>query len=1000
MTRHIRVKSLAILLTVLALLIPLTALAQETPNGFLPWSTTGAGGASGASPYSLHSGVSIYGGEQPLSNGGYTLLADYVPFSESYVTLTMAVEPLDAGTTDPVDGVEHEVAQDEPVEIEAFAASNWKFSHWSVSPPDAADIGSAVDVAANSVTLSDDATVTAHFVPYPDDAVVRVEPPASPPLKLHSGVYQFTVSLAIDATYYSVEIEDPIHTLDFDVELPECLSYVASSGAITGVPYTFGDIGMVSGKLHVSMSTLPATPGVVDLTPIETGAVTFEVELNDTLEDCDNVGTHDYAIGFNPTDAICGRAIAVGDLWDADDIACPAQGAIYKVNYNQAPVLTTLQEPSVAENTEYSSVVNATDGDADDELTFSFATESPVCDGHDNDLFDEDALVNEGKLVRLTGFDYESLAPLHQVKACVEVSDGLETDVASFTIDVTNLPPTQPSFTGEASHPEGEAAYTASFSGSTDPAGGTVTYAWCADSGNIYDDEAFTLGADGSLAADDVWDYETKSSYTICVVAQDASGASSVARVVTIAVTNLPPSQPDFTGATSHPEGLPLYSASFSSTDPGDPVDESAVTYAWCADDANEYDDEAFSLNEDTGAIQALAEFEKSVKPSYTICVYATDGEEDSEETVVTINVTSLPPVFQSVIPAFVTETLSYAGQVIFEDPENQTVTYVMCGDDENGFSITSDGALTSSGPFDYEAMSSPFTIEVCVTAHDGSESKSHTFQIEVKNALDVAYGNCNISGTNPFDPVNVNATDLAATVLEIWDVDNSGNDWLMAPNPQFIGSPEGCNSNHITFTDEDEEVVNTEITVADVICTVLTIFDIDCEPAEDDEDLIAAAGGKATLAASVTAEGSAPISLDARGHDVAALGFTLELAPGVSFDATDADGDNLPDAILFHIDDGIERWARYDAARHVVQVVIADIALSGTPIDGMLATVQLSGDVTASDAIRLRSASVGNSGGADLPLDLKLGEVVVDDEDDGEQSGFSIFLPAISTGE
>ena len=85
-------------------------------------------------------------------------------------TLTMAVDPVGGGTTDPAIGV-HTYPEDEVVAITATPNAGYEFDHWT---GDVAD----PNVASTTVTMDGDKTVTAHFVLLPVicDLTMAVDP--------------------------------------------------------------------------------------------------------------------------------------------------------------------------------------------------------------------------------------------------------------------------------------------------------------------------------------------------------------------------------------------------------------------------------------------------------------------------------------------------------------------------------------------------------------------------------------------------------------------------------------------------------------------------------------------------------------------------------------------------------------------------------------------------------------------------------------------------------
>ena len=99
-------------------------------------------------------------------DGDKTVTAHFVPLATTY-ELTMAVEPVASGTTDPAVGV-HTYPEDEVVAVTANAGVGYEFDHWTgdVADPNA---------ASTTVTMDGDKTVTAHFVPVGQPVCVTIQ---------------------------------------------------------------------------------------------------------------------------------------------------------------------------------------------------------------------------------------------------------------------------------------------------------------------------------------------------------------------------------------------------------------------------------------------------------------------------------------------------------------------------------------------------------------------------------------------------------------------------------------------------------------------------------------------------------------------------------------------------------------------------------------------------------------------------------------------------------
>ncbi|MCB9156606.1 MAG: hypothetical protein H6645_05770 [Caldilineaceae bacterium] len=134
-----------------------------------------------------------------------------------------------------------------------------------------------------------------------------------------------------------------------------------------------------------------------------------------------------------------------------------------------------------------------------------------------------------------------------------------------------------------------------------------------------------------------------------------------------------------------------------------------------------------------------------------------------------------------------------------------------------------------------------------------------------------------------------------------------------------------------------------TGVNVADIICTVRLFFGDACAPAvvvaADVQSGAAASLRVANVVASAGAAVDVPIMLHSNG-DLAAAGFTLNYdAASLRFDAADADGDGLPDALALHLPAGVQAWTQVSDGQ--IQVALAGLSLPlPTLADGALATV------------------------------------------------------------
>lgn len=181
--------------------------------------------------------------------------------------------------------------------------------------------------------------------------------------------------------------------------------------------------------------------------------------------------------------------------------------------------------------------------------------------------------------------------------------------------------------------------------------------------------------------------------------------------------------------------------------------------------------------------------------------------------------------------------------------------------------------------------------------------------------------GDCNGSGT-------VNAADLTACVLEVFDTD--GSFWLDAIHSTHAGSPFGCDAN-----------ADTVIDAGDLACKALLVAGGSCSGAR-------ASGGLVELLLPPQLEGTGgeaielPIRLETGGQGVRSIVFSLDLPDIVTFDPADSDGDGLPDAVASMLPPGSHVSAQLDSSRRYGELRIAIEPVPGSLADGTVLIITL----------------------------------------------------------
>ncbi|MFZ5879128.1 MAG: S-layer homology domain-containing protein [Chloroflexota bacterium] len=210
--------------------------------------------------------------------------------------------------------------------------------------------------------------------------------------------------------------------------------------------------------------------------------------------------------------------------------------------------------------------------------------------------------------------------------------------------------------------------------------GETFTYTFCGGT----DDASFQFSG-AQLQSNTIFDYETKSGYSVCIRATDSRGLH-IDETFAIAVTNANDLPGDITLSNNAiTENRPIGSriGALTTTDPdaGD-----THTYSFCGG----ADDASFALAGD--ALNTMAVFDYEMQASYNTCIRTSDGNGGTFEKPFTITVTDAPP------PTVVSITranpnATSAASVNFTVTFSDTVTAV----DRNDFTLSIGGSITGA---------------------------------------------------------------------------------------------------------------------------------------------------------------------------------------------------------------------------------------------------------------------------------------------------------------
>ncbi|MGY4474688.1 cadherin domain-containing protein [Bradyrhizobium sp. USDA 3364] len=350
-----------------------------------------------------------------------------------------------------------------------------------------------------------------------------------------------------------------------------------------------------------------------------------------------------------------------------------------------------------------------------------------------------------------TKLDYEASGPGHSYTVTAQASDGTLTSSQTFTIAVTDAPPSAPVDSDATVNAVAEGAAAGSTVGVTasavDPNGPPVTYALIGDTSG----GGFTINATtGVITVADPTKIDFESSgagHSYTVTAQASDGLQASSQTFTIAVTDVAPSTPVDVdgGANTVTEGAAAGSTvgiTAAATDINGPP----VTYALIGDTSGG----GFTINATTGVVTIAdptkIDYESSGPGhSYTITAQASDGTLSSTQTF-TIDVTDVAPA----TPVDTDGTANHvvegaaAGTTVgitahATDVNGPAVTYSLIGDTSGGgFTINATtGVITVADPtkLDYESSGPTHAYTVTAQASDGTLASSQTFTIAVDDA-------------------------------------------------------------------------------------------------------------------------------------------------------------------------------------------------------------------------------------------------------------------------
>ena len=541
-------------------------------------------------------------------------------------------------------------------------------------------------------------------------------------------------------------------------------------------------------------------------------------------------------------------------------------------NVNEAPIFTSLTTTSAEENDAGVIYTAEVKDDAGDTHIYS------IIGGTDQDSFN----LSGAGLSFNDPPDYEASDDKKNYEVQLRVTDaqGLSADLnLSISIEDINEAPTFASPTATANVDENSESFVYTATATDVDAGDTLTYSI----GGGADEGLFNLSdsTKPELTFNSPPDYETPSAsgnniYEVVVQANDAGGLTDDL-TLSISVNDLNDNTPVITPnqTFSIDENSAEGSLAYILDDDGKILFDSVQATDGDADttfkDWKILDTitktDSLTIN-DSGQISAAAnaglDYETGAK-SYTLYLTVSDGENTSNSQTVAIKISDVneaPIIVDTTTTVSVSEASFTTDYTVYDadatDPENDTLTYSLDGDDSEFFEIDSDsGVIKFKDLPDYDKFSDANTdnnYQVTIEVSDGTYTDEHPITIKLTGIDELPVINNTVFSVSVDENIGtgatvyeVNASDPEGETLTYSlneDSDDDGNFTIsangkirFAENPNYE-APADANTDNVYQVTIQVSDGTTDTVTQPITITVIDVNEPPTADAGDDEEV------------------------------------------------------------------------------------------------------------------------------------------------------------------